>query len=693
MGFDPFFVRGLTRNCTALPDHVQIYAVFPQVIDGMRLAFSFEHMSPSRHEPQWHELPLNARVYIFLVAAAGAALLLASPQRGAFSHPALLIIFICASAAASAIKIDLPLGWSHSTLSIGYAVSYASLLLLGPGATSWVAMAGGLAQCRIVPKTKTPTEWFRTIFSMAGLALSMESAAQILRLMNSHGLSGPADLVIAAIVASALACFFVNSLLVAAVLALSTRRSLLRVWDQELLWSAPNYLIGAFAAAVGVYGYRDWRYARFALLSLPLLLTYRLYKVYLGRMDDERRHVREISEMHMSTVESLALAIEAKDTTSRSHVHRVRFYATALALKLGLPDDVIEGIRTAALLHDIGHLGVPDHILSKPGSLTGDEFRKVRLHPEIGAGIVSAVKFPYPVAPLIRSHHEQWDGKGYPDGLKGDEIPIGARVVAVADRFDTLQRDRPYRRAIPYEEALIQLRREAGKGLDPTLVDRFLEILPAIQRESDLLEVELARLANEPVAERRDVLQDIARARQELVQLFDQAHAESITDALTELPNRRFLAAHVSREITRTQRIGSPFAVLMIDVNEFKQINDRHGHLIGDAVLKEVGQALKRCLRPYDVCCRYGGDEFVVALHGCSREMADHKTVELRGSVSAIAMEVGGVRVPVTCSFGLAICPVDASTYEGLVEVADSRMYSQKIESRGAHSAVGAVGS
>lgn len=632
-------------------------------------------MLPSRHELQWQELPFGARVYIFLVAAAGAALLIVSPERGAFSHPALLITMILASAAASAIKIDLPLGWSHSTLSIGFAVIYASLLLLGAGATSWVAMAGALTQCRMVPGTKTPTEWFRTIFSMACLALSMESASQILGWMNSGGLWGPADRVIAAIVASALAYFFVNSLLVAGVLALSTRRSLLRVWDQELLWSAPNYLIGAFAAAVAVHGYRDWRYTTFALLSLPLLLTYRLYKVYLGRMDDERRHVREISEMHMATVESLALAIEAKDATARSHVHRVRFYATALARKIGLPDDVIEGIRTASLLHDIGHLGVPDHILSKPGPLTGKEFRKVRLHPEIGAGIVSAVKFPYPVAPLIRSHHEQWDGRGYPDGLKGDEIPIGARVVAVADRFDTLQRDRPYRRAIPFDKAVAQLRREAGKGLDPDLVSRFLEILPAIQRESEMLE---------QGADVAVVLQDIARARQELVQLFDKAHEESITDALTDLPNRRFLADHVSREITRTHRTGTPFAVLMIDVNDFKHINDRHGHVVGDATLKAVGQALKGSLRPYDVCCRYGGDEFVVALHGCSREMADHKSVKLLTAVSAIAMEVGGLKVPVTCSIGIAICPVDASTYEGLVEVADSRMYSQKLELRAA---------
>ena len=184
------------------------------------------------------------------------------------------------------------------------------------------------------------------------------------------------------------------------------------------------------------------------LVAAPLYLTYHTYKVYLGRVDDERRHTQEMADLHLATIEALALAIDAKDQTSQLHIRRVQLYAAALARGLGMTENEIQGVKTAALLHDIGKLAVPEHILSKPGPLTPEEFQKIRAHPKVGADIVSSVPFPYPVAPLILSHHERWDGKGYPAGLKGEEIPLGARILSVVDYFDALMAERPYHKAM-----------------------------------------------------------------------------------------------------------------------------------------------------------------------------------------------------------------------------------------------------
>ena len=178
-----------------------------------------------------------------------------------------------------------------------------------------------------------------------------------------------------------------------------------------------------------------------------------------------------MADLHLATIEALALAIDAKDQTSQLHIRRVQLYAAALARGLGMNENEIQGVKTAALLHDIGKLAVPEHILSKPGPLTPEEFQKIRAHPKVGADIVSSVPFPYPVAPLILSHHERWDGKGYPAGLKGEEIPLGARILSVVDYFDALMAERPYHKAMSSEAAIGLLQQEAGKGLDPSVVD------------------------------------------------------------------------------------------------------------------------------------------------------------------------------------------------------------------------------
>src|SRR5262245_47509156 len=216
---------------------------------------------------------------------------------------------------------------------------------------------------------------------------------------------------------------------------------------------------------------------------IALALAYRTYKLLVGRIVDQKRHVQEMSDLHLATIEALALAIDAKDEIGQRHVRRAQVFAAALGKACGMSDTEIQGVKTASLLHDIGKLAVPEHILSKPGPLTQEEFQKIRVHPQIGAEIIGGVPFPYPVAPLILCHHERWDGKGYPAGLAGDEIPLGARILSVVDYFDALISERPYERAMKVEGALELLRQESGKALDPKLVQIFISLYPSLSTE------------------------------------------------------------------------------------------------------------------------------------------------------------------------------------------------------------------
>ena len=304
------------------------------------------------------------------------------------------------------------------------------------------------------------------------------------------------------LVAAATTYFVFNTFSIAIAIALTSRQPLLRVWNANFLWSAPSYFVGAGAAAVATWAVMTsgiW----LALLAIaPLYLTYRTYKVYLGRIDDERRHVEEMADLHLATIEALALAIDAKDQTTQTHIRRVQVYATSLARALGMTDSEIKGVKTAALLHDIGKLAVPEHILSKPGPLTQEEFQKIRIHPQVGAEIISAVPFPYPVAPLILSHHERWDGRGYPQGLRGDDIPLGARILTVVDYFDALTSERPYHQAMTHEAALLLLQQEAGRALDPRVVDLFVEQLPEMTAKQRQLEgAPTRRLSLQPTSD------------------------------------------------------------------------------------------------------------------------------------------------------------------------------------------------
>ncbi len=187
-----------------------------------------------------------------------------------------------------------------------------------------------------------------------------------------------------------------------------------------------------------------------------------------------------MAELHLRTIEALALAIDAKDHTTHDHLQRVRVYAIEIGKEMGLSAVELEALRAAALLHDIGKLAVPEHIINKPGRLSPEEFEKMKIHPVVGGEILERVNFPYPVVPIVRAHHEKWNGTGYPDGLKEEQIPMGARILSVVDCLDALTSDRQYRRGIPLEEAMQYMVSQAGKQFDPQVVKilqrRYLEL-------------------------------------------------------------------------------------------------------------------------------------------------------------------------------------------------------------------------
>jgi putative nucleotidyltransferase with HDIG domain len=201
---------------------------------------------------------------------------------------------------------------------------------------------------------------------------------------------------------------------------------------------------------------------------------------YIEEMEKKQA---QLADLYLATIKSLALAIDAKDQYTHQHIIRVQRYAVAIAKEMGVQGPEFEAVQTGALLHDIGKLGVPEYVLLKSGPLTNEEIEKVRKHPEIGAAILDPVDFPYPVVHVVRNHHERWDGQGYPDKLKGEEIPLTARIMSVADVYDALTSTRSYRKACSHEQAVIQIKEGSGTQFSPEVVDAFVRIIDGVVRE------------------------------------------------------------------------------------------------------------------------------------------------------------------------------------------------------------------
>jgi diguanylate cyclase (GGDEF)-like protein/putative nucleotidyltransferase with HDIG domain len=466
--------------------------------------------------PTFLTLPCAARVYVAAVVAAGAASLVAAALHVNLEHAGLFAILAGLAVATSAAKIELPLGRSHSNLSLSHAVNFWALFALGPSDAVCIATVGAWAQCTLRAGARNPLH--RIVFSIASLITTAWLAAVPLPFILGAGIPTLASLVRAAALVAPL-YFFINTGLVAGAIATSTRQPWTRVWHRNFMWSAPSYLAGAaLAAAATAASARGW-FGWLALLAVPLYLVFRSYHTVVSRLREEQDETRRAMDVQLATIEALALAIEAKAGCTPEHVRSIQQYAAMLAEAVGMSDAEVQAVRTAALLHDIGNMAVPEHILSKPEALTPEEFERVKIHPRVGAEILRNVPFGAPVSELVLCHHERWDGLGYPTGLRGEEIPLGARILAVADTYSTLQADRPYRRARTEEEAIAVLREYAGTAFDPSLVELLIAglhmSLPAAGEP-----VENAWTGQEPLA-----LQDIAGAHREEQTLYEIAQA------------------------------------------------------------------------------------------------------------------------------------------------------------------------
>lgn len=478
------------------------------------------------------------------------------------TDPTRFVCYLAVAILASSLKVQLP--GIDGTMSVNFLFILLGAMELSLPETMVIGCAATLVQS--VWHARNRLDPVKVLFNVFG----MMANASALCYVSYHWLDARvvADKPILLMVA-ALVFFLANTLPISVVIALTENKSSGKVWSECYFWSFPYYLVGA--AAVGLVGIVNWHAGwQTSLLVLPVIYwVYRSYRLYLGRLEAEKervevekRHVEQIASLNMRTIEALALAIEAKDHTTHTHLQRVRTYAVEIAKEIGLSPDEIEALRAAALLHDIGKLAVPENIINKPGRLTSEEFEKMKIHPLVGAEILDRVAFPYPVAPIVRSHHERWDGSGYPAGLSREEIPVGARILAVVDCLDALASDRQYRPAMPLERALDRVKERAGTWFDPRIVEvlerRYVDLERIAQTCEDgfvprgfakdlHLERGLAPAAGfEKSADNSqtesDFLTSIASARQEAQAMFelsqDLGNSLSLSETLSVLSMR-----------------------------------------------------------------------------------------------------------------------------------------------------------
>src|SRR5947208_2530725 len=789
----------------------------------------------------WRDLDLRAKALISLVVAVGTGVLLYAAVYPTSKNIAQFICYLLIAILAARLKVHLP--GITGTMSVNFLFILLGVLELSLPETLILGSAAVVVQCFYRDRPSP----IQVTFNLCASAFATAVAYDVYHLAIGEGWFKSHPLLLGL---AASTYFLANTGSIATVISLTERKALNKIWVDCYFWSFPYYLVGA--AFAGMLGWFNRAFGwETSLLIVPVIyLIYRSYRLYLGKLEDEKRHVEEMANLHLRTIEALALAIEAKDHTTHDHLQRVRVYAIEVAKELGIPDEEMLALHAAALLHDIGKLAVPEHIISKPGRLTPEEFEKMKIHPVVGAEILERVRFPYPVVPIVRAHHEKWDGSGYPFGLKGTDIPIGARILSAVDFLDAMASDRQYRRALPMHEVLQRLAAESGKSFDPKVVEvlekrhRQLEKLvePGSDNEggsqlSTDLKVERGEApaagfediaVKDPAANEATFLFSIAAARQEAQTLFElsqdlgaslslgetlsvfsvklkrlipydaiaiyvkrgvelipeyvngdnfrlfsslriplgqgisgwvaqnrkpivngnpsvepgylndptkfstlrsalavpleglagvvgvialyhaehdaftsdhlrillavsskmalavenalkyqQAESSAVTDYLTGLPNARSLFLQLDMELARCKRDNYSLIVMFCDMDGFKQINDRFGHLEGNRVLRLFAVALKDSCREYDYVARMGGDEFVVVAPGLPPETVAKKADQLRELAKHAGHEVCGEGI-LSLSVGQALYPKDGQDAEELLAEADRRMYIEK---------------
>lgn len=783
------------------------------------------------------------KLFFYPVFALGAAGFLTSVFPFESEDPVRYACFLAVAVIAAGIRLSLPT--VTGTLSVNFVFVLIGLIALSRSETMLLGLLVTLIQCLWKPPRK-PTQ-FQIWFNLANVSLSVTAMSQVYSIWSFTDLSidAPLRLLLATFV-----YFVINGLNVAVAISFSEGKSIAAAWRECNLYTMPYYLIGAIAA--GSFSFlkqaAGWPVLLFFVPFIYLL--YRDYRLYLLRLASEKQHAEQIAGLHLRTIEALAMAIEAKDQTTHDRLERMQIFAMALGEELALTAPEMDALRAASLLHDIGKLAVPDHIIGKDGRLTREESEKLKIHPLVGAEILERAQFPYPVVPMVRHHHEKWNGGGYPDGLKGDAIPIGARILSVVDAFEELTSRRGNKAAVPPWQAAAMVAADSGSVYDPRVAaalvhhhEKLIQRVEAANPNRLKLSLDLPErrrpVTKRPVTksggdagEPGGFLDSIAAARQEAQMLFEvaqelgnslsldetlsvfavrlrktipydsiaiyvrrentlrpeyvsgenvrafsslnipvgeglsgqvaetckpvlngdpmnetgyagqavrptvllsalsiplegmngvagvltlygaekdafttdhlrvlqvisakvavsienalkyrQAESSASTDFLTGLYNARSLFLHLDSELARCRRLESPLAVLVSDLDGFKQVNDRFGHLEGNRLLQRVAHKLKESCREYDCVARMGGDEFVLVLPGLTADAVKKMIPRLRETVKQAGKEVLQQDV-IGFSVGEAYYPIDGNDAEKLLAEADRRMYLFKSKAK-----------
>lgn len=718
---------------------------------------------------------------------------------------------------------------------------FLAALYFGAGAATVIAVVDALAA-----SYRTSRRWTSRIGGPALMSIAVSLSASVFQRsvswLDANQFLTTATLLAVLLLFSVL-YFILNSSLLVALQSLKKGLPPVALWRANYSWTGLTYIASASAAGLIYLGIKQYGLTLLLAAGPLVAVIFATCHFYFKQSDERAKATERISRLHLATVEALATAIDAKDEITHDHVYRVQVYAAGLARHFGLSELDIEALKAGALLHDVGKIAVPDYILNKPGKLTAAEFEKMKIHTVVGAQILERVNFPYPVVPIVRHHHERWDGRGYPDGLKAQMIPLTARILTVVDCFDAVREDRQYRKGMSRDEACAFLSGNAGLQFDPTVVDAFLSNLPVYEAEiaahkasqkpllapttqaglseSGLNAVPAAGLA-QSVAEPPNYLKQINAAHAEVAALYemaqtfsasldvrdvvtltvnriermipfttcavylrqsddssevayafgrnaehlrgrslsaglgiagwvvingrpmtntdpmldlnqfleqndagyrttavfpltkgdetigalalyaseleaysaDQLHLlESVsrlastalqhammheqtraiaqTDALTGLPNGRALYARFDQELAEAHEDGSSLAVLCLNIEGLRAINESYGYQAGDRVLAGVATRLRETIGGVGMLSRIAGDEFISLLKGYSQSEAVLLGKQAQFEICSFLHEVRpDQHARVGLSFGVAEFPVDALSIDELLHVA-----------------------
>ena len=431
--------------------------------------------------PQKTTYSLRQRLYFGAVIAAGCALAVKSAAEIILAQlPSEWLVLGALTLLTGSFTIRIPR--LSIRISVSDAFVFASVLLFdGSVATVIVAVDSVVATLWMRPENRSI---FRSAFNLSVASLSIWTASAVFYWVV--GTPPPtrqdgSDGIALAVVPPRSRVFPANTWLIAIALSIEKSTDAAVLWWKHFLWLSLNYFGGVSAAALLASYTRTVDIGAVSIILPLLVISYLTYRTSLGRVQDAQKHLDQMNELYMSTIEALAMAVDAKDQITHGHIRRVQVYAVELAKRLGVSDEhQLTAIETAALLHDMGKLAIPEHILNKPGKLSAAEFDKMKRHADIGADLLSSIKFPYPVVPIVRHHHENWNGTGYPTGIAGTDIPLGARILSVVDCFDALTSDRPYRPRLSDEDAFAIIRERRATMYDPLVVDTFVRVYSEI---------------------------------------------------------------------------------------------------------------------------------------------------------------------------------------------------------------------